>query len=458
MASISNDPNGRRRILFVAPDGSRKTIRLGKIDRKGAESICRHVEALLSARIGGQTLARDTAAWLPSIGDKLRTKLAVVGLIEPVLRLTFDEFLTGWITNKREAGFKPTSLRAWAQTADSLKGLFGKKMLTSIDHADGEAFQADMRNRGLRPTTMQKRIGHARQMLEDAVRLGHLPSNPWKHVRQRAGDPSERRAYIPVTDAERVLEHCPNVWWKLLVALARFGGLRIPSEAFSLTWGDVDWERGRLSVPSPKTENAGKSHRVIPLFPLLRPHLETAFEHAEEGTLYILPEAMRKCAQGPDGWGGANLRTTFTKIIRRAGVDPWPRVWHSLRASCESDLAQSFPLATVTKWLGNTPSVALRHYVDPTETAFDTALDWMPAKSGEKSGAVIVEMTQKTAQQPAADKSTKSQSELLIPTFQSTSAKFCDSTHEPAEIVDVCLREWMGIEPTEPVVHGFHRF
>ena len=53
MASISNDPNGRRRILFVAPDSSRKTIRLGKMDRKSTEAINRHVEALLSAKIGG---------------------------------------------------------------------------------------------------------------------------------------------------------------------------------------------------------------------------------------------------------------------------------------------------------------------------------------------------------------------------------------------------------------------
>ncbi|HET6573467.1 MAG TPA: hypothetical protein VFG68_07685 [Fimbriiglobus sp.] len=44
-------------------------------------------------------------------------------------------------------------------------------------------------------------------------------------------------------------------------------------------------------------------------------------------------------------------------------------------------------LATVTKRLGNTPSVALRHYVDPTEAAFDRALDWRPEKSGAKSGA-----------------------------------------------------------------------
>ena len=72
MASISNDPNGRRRILFVAPDGSRKTIRLGKTDRRSAEAIARHVEALLSAQIGGQPIPRDTASWLAGIADALK--------------------------------------------------------------------------------------------------------------------------------------------------------------------------------------------------------------------------------------------------------------------------------------------------------------------------------------------------------------------------------------------------
>lgn len=60
-------------------------------------------------------------------------------------------------------------------------------------------------------------------------------------------------------------------------------------------------------------------------------------------------------------------------------MEAWPRLWHSLRASCESDLAQSFPLAVVAKWLGNTPSVALRHYVDPTDAAFTIAANWVPA-------------------------------------------------------------------------------
>jgi hypothetical protein len=80
-----------------------------------------------------------------------------------------------------------------------------------------------------------------------------------------------------------------------------------------------------------------------------------------------------------DGWTNCNLRTTFAKIIRRTGVEPWLRLWHALRASCESDLAQNFSLATVAKWIGNKPTIALRHYVDPTEAAFERAREWIPS-------------------------------------------------------------------------------
>lgn len=37
MASISRDPGGYRRVLFVAADGTRKTIRLGKVSQRLAD-------------------------------------------------------------------------------------------------------------------------------------------------------------------------------------------------------------------------------------------------------------------------------------------------------------------------------------------------------------------------------------------------------------------------------------
>ena len=51
MASIANDPNGQKRIIFVAPDGSRKAIRLGKVDLSSAESVARYVYTILAQKI-----------------------------------------------------------------------------------------------------------------------------------------------------------------------------------------------------------------------------------------------------------------------------------------------------------------------------------------------------------------------------------------------------------------------
>jgi hypothetical protein len=58
MASVANDPGGRRRILFVAPDGSRKTLRLGKVAQRAAEGVALRVEHLLQAKLIGEARRR----------------------------------------------------------------------------------------------------------------------------------------------------------------------------------------------------------------------------------------------------------------------------------------------------------------------------------------------------------------------------------------------------------------
>ncbi|MFN6138978.1 MAG: hypothetical protein ACK480_10850, partial [Planctomycetota bacterium] len=43
----------------------------------------------------------------------------------------------------------------------------------------------------------------------------------------------------------------------------------------------------------------------------------------------------------PDHRGDSHLRTTLEKIILRAGVTPWPKLWQNLRASAATDLART---------------------------------------------------------------------------------------------------------------------
>jgi len=139
------------------------------------------------------------------------------------------------------------------------------------------------------------------------------------------------------------------------------------SEVLSLRWRDVDWDGGRINVQSPKTEHhPGKASRIIPLFPELRPILAESFELAPDGAEFVVDGKFRKAARGPGGWLNTNLRTNFEKIVRCAGLQKWPRLFHNLRASRETELVESYPVQVVTSWLGNTPSVAMRHYLMTT--------------------------------------------------------------------------------------------
>ena len=170
--------------------------------------------------------------------------------------------------------------------------------------------------------------------------------------------------FITRQTTQKVLEACPDYEWRLLVALARYGGLRVPSEALTLTWPDVDWEHGKITVHSPKTEHhPDGAFRVIPLFPELRPYLEEAWEQAEPGAVYCISRWRHAAQKAAAGWANCNLRTQFQKIIRRAGIEPWPKPWQNLRSSRETELAEDFPVHVACVWIGNSKPVALEHYL-----------------------------------------------------------------------------------------------
>ena len=50
----------------------------------------------------------------------------------------------------------------------------------------------------------------------------------------------------------------------------------------------------------------------------------------------------------------ANLRTQLQRIIKRAGLKPWPKLFHNLRATRQTELSEEFPAHVVCSWLGNT--------------------------------------------------------------------------------------------------------
>ena len=168
--------------------------------------------------------------------------------------------------------------------------------------------------------------------------------------------------------------------------MARYGGLRIPSEIVGLKWGHVNWESSRIEI----TDVKRKQTRIIPIFAELRPHLDACWDDAEDDAVFITPSY-----RSPD----ANLRTRLLRTVKRAGLTPWGKPWQNLRSSRETELADQYPIQVVTAWIGNSVAVAKKHYLQVTENHFQRAVGlgdesaMLGARGGAKS-AVGADMVQ----------------------------------------------------------------
>jgi integrase len=443
VASISRDKNGTRRILFVAPDGRRRTIRLGKASQRTAEGIKYRVEQLLESLQFNRSMEADLAEWVLALDLAFAKKLARVDLIpdpEAKAAATLAAFLKSYIDGRVD--LKPATKIVRGQVIRDLNEFFGEtREVQTISPGDADDFKQWLVGRKLAPTTIHKRLQVARSFFHAMRRRKLIGENPFDGVKAAATGIKDRQRFVTRAEIARVLDACPDRHWRAIVGLSRYGGLRCPSEVLSVRWQDVDWAAGRIVVQSPKTEHhVGKASRTIPLFPELRAILAESFALAPDGAVFVVDDKYRKAAMGPGGWINANLRTHFTRIVKRAGLAPWPRLFHNLRASRETELVESYPLQVVTDWLGNTPKVAMRHYLMTTDEHFAAAL-----KVDEPAAeAVADKAAQKAAQQAHAG--TRTESQTLKAAQEKTPvmlgfASNCESTQLPG-------MAGAGFEPT----------
>jgi Site-specific recombinase XerD len=388
VASLNREKSGTFRIQWRDDNGA-KTLRIGKVPKKTAEHVLVKVEALISAKASGMPLDQETSKWLAGIDETLEDRLFRVGLIASKREAEETEglgtFLRSFLDGRND--LKPATKVVRGQVIRDLTQFFGEgKDIRSIKPGDADDFKQWLIGRGLASTTIHKRLQNARSFFIAAKRRKLIDENPFEGVKMAASGIRDRQRFISREDVAKVLEACPNHHWRSIVALSRYGGLRCPSEVLSLKWDDIHWDESRMLVESPKMEHhADKAVRVVPIFPELRPFLEEAWELAPEGAVYVVDERFRKAAMRETGWLNANLRTTFEKIIRRAGLVPWPRPFHNLRSSRETELVEQFPIQVVTDWLGNSPKIAMRHYLQTTEEHFRRAIGKSDDKSDVKS-------------------------------------------------------------------------
>jgi len=265
------------------------------------------------------------------------------------------------------------------QVNNYLKTYFGQQcVLKAITVGDAERWHRWLATAcGLSPATVSKHGKRAKMMFASAVNDRLLAQNPFAGLKAGKESNPVRFRFITPEMAAKVLGACPDADWRVIFSLARWGGLRCPSEVLGLRWDDVDWAAGRLRIESPKT-----GLRFCPMFPEIREALSEAFEAAPVGGVYCVGRYRDK---------EANLRTHFNRIIERAGLVPWGKPFQNLRSSRRTELQEQFPDHVINGWLGHSSRVAEGHYLQTTDEHWERATaPGVPIANGDRQNPLEI--------------------------------------------------------------------
>lgn len=299
-----------------------------------------------------------------------------MGTLAAPSKLRLSDWVAQWM-KMQEGERRASTLRTYRQTLTPVVERLGGVRLDKLTPAALALTFTDLRKQGNGTRKVQQGYAALHTCLGAAVKLNIIAANPLARVDKPRHEPAERvcwndeqaRKFIGVAEASS-LRYAPL----LLVLLG--GGLRV-SEGRALTWADVDFGAGTISITKALVM-AGE-----------RPTLERTKSKAGTRTIALprfaldalvrLPRPMDPATRIFQTEGGLPpgeniVRATLTTLCKEAGV---PRITvHDLRhASASLILAEGVDLATVSKRLGHskvsTTANIYVHAVKPDRAAVE---------------------------------------------------------------------------------------
>ena len=120
---------------------------------------------------------------------------------------------------------------------------------------------------------------------------------------------------------------------------------------------------------------------MIPLFPELRLYFEAVRDEVNPG--YEVPLSSPVITRYRDS--NANLRTQLNRIIRKAGLEPWPKLFQNLRSTRET-AGREIPHPRCLRLDREHAGVAAKHYLQTTDDHFDRAIRKAQQPASEEGG------------------------------------------------------------------------
>jgi len=362
--SVSKDSKGYR--IDYRYRGRKSSLRLGsRANKRQCEAFATKMAALIDARSLGSAdapLECSLTQWLAGLADHHYSKLHRIGLCPPRRKsMPMLEYLREYFDSHGLLVEATDGTGAnWGRSIRNASLYFGEdKLLQSVTESDAKAFKVWLSKRKgqkserMAPTTVDKTCCNVSQAFGEALREGLIHANPFDRVPKGRKTNPERQTYVATETVDLLIAQSSDPELRILVALGRYGGLRLPSEANDLRWGDWDKEKNLLAVKSPKTKRYGKPNRLVPVAPKLRSVLEANKPTDADPEDHVLPLLRNH----------SNARMRLIRAAEEAGLQMWDGCFKSLRASAITDWSERFSLADVANWAGHTPTITAGHYL-----------------------------------------------------------------------------------------------
>lgn len=261
------------------------------------------------------------------------------------------------------------------QTFARLRERFGATCrLDRIDKAGAAGFrvwlltQPDRRRKDseakLSVQSVARHIRDCKVIFAKAAELDLIPVNPFSVVKPGSVAVVKTWQQVTLADLDKILAVCPDDRWRVAFALARHAGLR-RGECLRLTRADIDLDRSMIHViPEADEEGVRKEgtkqrERWVPISPSLASILAPVLEG-------LGPESM-VCNIPTE-----NIHRDANVILRRAGVGPYEKPFHTLKKCLASDwLAAGHAVSDVAQWLGDSVEVLMKHYARFLQSSAD---------------------------------------------------------------------------------------
>ena len=340
--------NGNYWQAYSSHHGTRSLGAKANVSKRRAEQLCRQWEfelrfaalAPVTASTDAPARAHTLSTWLETC-EQQRTKLA---------KGTRYVNRACGIYLKRHFKSDPAIKSITREDAENWRAALARGELSKDNarHTDAPS-----------ETSVCKYVRAARKIFAVAAKQDLIKANPFDQLDGTAPDVDKEWAYIDAGQMARVLDACPDVFWRACFGLCRFAGLR-RDEALRLRLIDVDLSTNEIHVNAPGTivsRTNKKRPRKVPIEAAKLPTgltaiLQLAYDAAPEGATRVCHSVPRHNANAP----GA-------EIIKAAGIAQYAKLFHTLRKNWEQDCAAVYPQHVVAEWAGHSIEVSATHYL-----------------------------------------------------------------------------------------------